>query len=84
MARFTVGEDAFFQTGKSFVTNSGAMFQFVAAEVGTFKVGAASFASRKDGTISLTGKDIAVVGTGTTTVKSSGDLILKGSKITQN
>jgi type VI secretion system secreted protein VgrG len=84
MARFTVGEDAFFQTGKSFVTNSGAMFQFVAAEVGTFKVGAASFVSRKDGTISLTGKDIAVVGTGTTTVKSSGDLILKGSKITQN
>ena len=84
MARFTVGEDAFFQTARSFVTNSGAMFQFVAGETGTFKVGDASFLSRKDGTINLTGKDIAIVGNGTTTVRASGDLILKGSKINQN
>jgi type VI secretion system secreted protein VgrG len=84
LARFTVAEDALFQTGKSFVTNSGAMFQFVAAEVGTFKVGNASFLSKKDGTINITGKDIAIAGSGITTIKSGGDLILKGSKITQN
>ena len=83
-ARFTVGEDAVFQTARSFVTNSGAMFQFVAAETGTFKVGEASFLSKKDGTINIIGKDVAIVGSGTTAVKSSGDLILKGSKITQN
>jgi type VI secretion system secreted protein VgrG len=84
MARFTVAEDALFQTGKSFVTNSGAMFQFVAGETGTLKVGDASFLSKKDGTINIQGKNIAIVGSGITTVKSGGDLVLKGSKITQN
>jgi type VI secretion system secreted protein VgrG len=84
VARFIAAEDALVQTGKSFVTNSGAMFQFVAAEIGTFKVGDATFLSRKDGTINLTGKDIAIVGSGATTVKSAGDLVLKGAKITQN
>jgi type VI secretion system secreted protein VgrG len=84
MARFTTGQDAIVQTGRSFVTNSAAMFQFVAGETGTFKVGDASFLSRKDGTINIVGKDIAISGSGTTTVKSSGDLVLKGSKIVQN
>ncbi len=83
-ARFTVGEDALFQTARSFVTNSGAMYQFVAAETGMLKTGDASFLSKKDGTINLTGKDIAIVSSGTTMVKSGSDLILKGSKITQN
>jgi hypothetical protein len=60
------------------------MFQFVAAESGTFKTGEASFVSKKDGTISIVGRDIAIIGNGTTTVKSAGDLLLKGSKILQN
>jgi type VI secretion system secreted protein VgrG len=47
-------------------------------------VGDASFLSKKDGTINIQGKNIAIVGSGITTVKSAGDLILKGSKITQN
>ncbi len=84
MARLTTGLDAVIQTGKSLVTTSGAMFQFVAGETGTFKVGDASFLSKKDGTINLVGKDIAIIGSGTTTVRSSGDLTLKGSKIIQN
>ena len=84
MARLTTGQDVVIQTGRSFVTSSAAMFQFVAGETGTFKVGDASFLSRKDGTINIVGKDIAITGSGTTAVRSSGDLILKGSKITQN
>jgi type VI secretion system secreted protein VgrG len=84
MARFTVGEDALFQTARSFVTNSGAMYQFVAAETGMLKTGDASFLSKKDGTINMTGKDIAIISSGATMVKSGSDLILKGAKITQN
>jgi type VI secretion system secreted protein VgrG len=84
MARFMAGEDAVLQTGRSFITNSGAMFQFVAAETGAFKVGDSSFLSKKDGTINIQGRDIAIMASGTTAVKSGGDLILKGSKITQN
>jgi type VI secretion system secreted protein VgrG len=84
MARLTTGLDAVIQTGRSFVTSSAAMFQFVAAESGTFKTGEASFVSKKDGTISIVGRDIAIIGNGTTTVKSAGDLLLKGSKILQN
>jgi type VI secretion system secreted protein VgrG len=84
MARLTTGLDAVIQTGKSFVTNSGAMFQFVAAETGMIKTGDASFLSRKDGTINIIGKDVSIVSSGVTSVKSSGDLVLKGSKIVQN
>ena len=84
VARLTTGLDAVIQTGRSFITSSAALFEFVAAESGSFKTGAASFLSRKDGTINIVGRDIAIVGSGTTTVKSAGDLLLKGSKILQN
>jgi len=83
-ARLTVGEDAVIQTGKSFMTNSGAMFQFVAAQTGMTKVGDASFTLQRDGDLNLAGKDVAVVSSGNLTMKSSKELILKGSKITQN
>lgn len=83
-ARFTVGEDATFQTGRSFLTNSGAMYQFVAAETGMLKTGEASFLSKKDGTINIAGKDVSIASSGVTSVKSSGNLVLKGSKIVQN
>lgn len=75
-ARLTAGDDAVIQTGKSLVTNSGAMFQFVAAQTGTIQAGDAMFTIRRDGNIEILGKDIAV--------KASGNLVTKGSKITQN
>ena len=83
MVRLTSGEDTLIQSAKSFVTNS-ALFQFVAAETGMLKVGAASFTSKKDGDINIVGNDIAIISSGTMAVKSSGEMILKGSKITQN
>jgi type VI secretion system secreted protein VgrG len=84
VARLTTGLDAVIQTGRSFVTSSAAMFEFVATETGTFKTGNASYLSKKDGSINIVGRDIAITGNGTTTVRSAGELFLKGSKILQN
>jgi type VI secretion system secreted protein VgrG len=39
---------------------------------------------KKDGSISLKGKDIVITGSGKITVKASGDMTLKGSKIGAN
>jgi len=83
-ARLTVGDDAILQTGRSFITNSGAMYQFVAAETGMIKTGDASFLTKKDGTVDIIGKNVSILSSGVTSVKSNGDLVLKGSKIVQN
>ena len=48
------------------------------------KTGDAQLLMKKDGTISLKGKDIAITGSGKITVKATGDMVLKGSKIGEN
>lgn len=76
LVRLTAGDDAMLQVGKSLVVNAGAMFQFVAAQTGTLQVGDSFIGMKRDGSIDIFGKDVDV--------KSSGNLTLKGSKITQN
>ena len=39
---------------------------------------------KKDGTIAIKGKDITLEGSGKINVKASSDVVIKGSKITQN
>ena len=48
------------------------------------KCGGASISLKPDGTIEITGKEITVSGSGRISMKASGDLVLKGSKIQQN
>jgi type VI secretion system secreted protein VgrG len=50
----------------------------------TIKTGEASITMKKDGTITIKGKDITLEGSGKINVKASGDVILKGAKVTQN
>ena len=38
---------------------------------------------KKDGTISIKGKDITIEGSGKINVKASSDIVMKGSKILQ-
>jgi hypothetical protein len=83
-ARLIVGEDTIIQTGRALVANAGAMFQFVAAQTGTIQVGDALLSLRRDGNIDVVGKDIGVIARGNLALNSSKDLILKGSRITQN
>jgi type VI secretion system secreted protein VgrG len=39
---------------------------------------------KKDGTITIEGKDVRIEGSGKITIKASSDITLKGSKILQN
>jgi len=48
------------------------------------KAGSASITLKKDGTVTIKGKDITLDGDGKINVKAGGDVILKGSKVTQN
>ena len=48
------------------------------------KTGDASIAMKKDGSITIKGKNITIEGSGEINVKASKDLVMKGSKIAQN
>lgn len=62
----------------------GKKFALVAGDEILLKTGDASITMKKDGTIQIKGKDITIKGSGKINVNASGDLIMKGSKITQN
>ncbi len=49
-----------------------------------FRPGSASITMKKDGTITIKGKDITIEGSGKINVKASSDVVIKGSKVTQN
>ncbi len=48
------------------------------------KTGDASITMKKDGTIFIKGTNLQIEGSKTVSVKASGDVILKGSKIKEN
>ncbi|MBZ9936330.1 type VI secretion system tip protein VgrG [Mesorhizobium sp. BR1-1-16] len=54
------------------------------AESITLTCGSASITMKKDGTISIEGKDISINGSGKISVKASSDVIIKGSTINAN
>lgn len=72
----SAGKDAQISAGKNFVID--------AADSITIQTGSASITMKKDGTITIKGKDISLEGSGKIQVKASGDVIVKGSKITNN
>ncbi len=55
-----------------------------AADEIAIKTGSASIVMKKDGTITIEGKDITIKGSGKIVEQASGDMVLKGSKILQN
>src|SRR5579863_1642038 len=50
----------------------------------TITTGSASISMKKDGTITISGKDITINGSGGINVTASNNIVMKGSKITQN
>jgi type VI secretion system secreted protein VgrG len=62
--------------GKNFVLDAGDSI--------TLKTGSASITMKKDGTITIKGKNITIDGSGKVNVKASSDIVMKGSKILQN
>ena len=55
----------------------------VADEI-VIKTGSASITMKKDGTIHIKGKDIAITGSGKIDIKASDNLTMKGQKILEN
>jgi type VI secretion system secreted protein VgrG len=69
----SVGEDDSLKVGKNLVIE--------AADSVTIKTGSASITMKKDGTITIKGKDITIEGSGKINVKASSDVVVKGSKV---
>jgi type VI secretion system secreted protein VgrG len=72
----SVGEDDKLSVGKNLV--------ITAADSISITTGSASITMKKDGTITIKGKDITIDGSGKINVKASSDIVMKGSKILQN
>ncbi|WP_095199095.1 type VI secretion system Vgr family protein [Mesorhizobium carmichaelinearum] len=73
---FRVGEDSNVNVGKTFVLEAGDSI--------ALKCGSATITMKKDGTITIEGKDISIKGSGKINVKASSDITMKGSEIKQN
>lgn len=71
-----IGEDGAIKVGKDCLIDAGDSI--------VLKCGSAAIAMKKDGTITIEGKDITVTGSGKINVKASGEITMKGSKINQN
>jgi type VI secretion system secreted protein VgrG len=71
-----IGKDDSLAVGKSLTVSAG-------DEI-LLKTGSASIHMKKDGTITIQGKDISVKGSGAIDVKASKDITMKGQKILQN
>ena len=80
----SVGTDRGVDVGKNDTLNVGKKLTVEAGDQITLKTGKASIVMKKDGTITIQGKDITLKGSGKINVKASKDIIMKGSKISQN
>ena len=72
----SVTEDDALTVGKNLVIQ--------ASDSVSITTGDASITMKKDGTITIKGKDITIQGSGKINVKADGDIVMKGSKILQN
>jgi type VI secretion system secreted protein VgrG len=79
-----VGENRVVKVGKSSGLSAGKEIVIEAGDSIIIKTGKAAIAMKKDGTITIEGKDITVKGSGKINVKASSDITMKGSKINQN
>ncbi len=80
----SVGEGRETKVGKDDKLDVEKKLVITAGEEITIKTGKASIVMKKDGTITLDGKDITIKGSGAISVKASKDIVMKGSKVLQN
>jgi type VI secretion system secreted protein VgrG len=79
-----VAKTVLHQSGEDMALTSGKNITIEAKDSITLKTGSASIIMKKDGTISIEGKDITLKGSGKINVKASGNVTVKGSKILNN
>jgi type VI secretion system secreted protein VgrG len=72
----SIGKDDALKVGKNLTIDAG--------DSVTIKTGKASISMKKDGTITIQGKDITIKGSGGINVKASKNVVIKGQKILEN
>ncbi|HWN97485.1 MAG TPA: type VI secretion system tip protein TssI/VgrG [Methylomirabilota bacterium] len=82
--KVTVSGDRQEEISKNSKTSVGKALAVEAGDEISLKTGSASITMKKDGTITIKGKDITVEGSGKINIKASSDVTIKGSKIAQN
>ncbi|HKP48459.1 MAG TPA: type VI secretion system tip protein TssI/VgrG [Gemmatimonadales bacterium] len=80
----TVGSNRQVQIGKDDKLQVGKTLTIQVADQITISTGKSSITMKKDGTITIQGKDITIKGTGEIAATASKDMTLKGKKILQN
>ena len=80
----SVGEKRTQQITKDDTLDVGKNLVITVADSITIKTGDASLTMKKDGTITLKGKDVTVNGSGKINIKATGDVVIKGAKVAQN
>lgn len=80
----SIGEKRTTSVGKDDELSVGKKLTITAADEITIKTGDASIVMKKNGEITIKGKDITLDGSGKINVKASSDVVLKGSKVSAN
>jgi type VI secretion system secreted protein VgrG len=80
----TIGANRQVQIGKDDKLQIGKTLAIDVADQITITTGKASITMKKDGTITIQGKDVTIKGSGEITATASKDMTLKGKKILQN
>ncbi len=80
----TVGADELHKVAGKMGLDVGAALAVVAADSIALTCGSAAIVLKKDGTITIEGKDITIKGSGKIDVKASGETSVKGSKVNLN
>ncbi len=79
-----IGETRATEVGKDNILKVGKKYVLEAGDEVAIKTGDASITMKKDGTITIKGKDITIQGSGKINVKADSDVVMKGSKVLSN
>jgi len=80
----SVGQNRDSSVGQNDSLDVGKNFSLTAGDSITLTTGSASITMKKDGTITISGKDITIDGSGAINIKASKNVVIKGQKILQN
>jgi len=80
----TIGQKRSQNIGDNDTLSVGKKLGIDAAQEVEIVTGSASITMKQDGTITIKGKDITLSGDGDITIKAGGNVVIKGSKISQN
>ena len=82
--RLSTGRTAKIQVGQDLEVQARKHIAVGAGEEISIKTGSASITTKKDGDVAIKGKDVNIEAAGKMTAKAAGEMVVKGSKISQN